>query len=102
MKKNLAVSVIMSFILLGIIFMANPVYATGNTECKWSGSCYESSNDCANGETPETCTGLDEIECITYPCVPEFSGYAGIAALIGAILIPTFIYMLKHKRKNKI
>ena len=100
MKKNLTINVIMFFILLGIIFMANPVYATGNTVCHWSAQCYYSSDTCANGETPVNCEGLGVVECITYPCIPEFSGYAGIAALIGAILIPMFIYILKHKRKK--
>ena len=31
-------------------------------------------------------------------CVPEFSGYVGIIALIGAIIIPTLIHTFRKKK----
>lgn len=86
--------------LLGLVFLFflvisnNYAYAQPLCNCEVDG-------DCGDPNYPTCSTGSS---CTATPdwfklCVPEFSDYAGIAALIGAIIIPTIIYRFKKKKE---
>jgi hypothetical protein len=89
--------------LLLILLCCAMVYASqAFNPCAWVDSCEPTGapDPCYNGEIPpETCSGGTPLLCASQnTCVPEFSGLAGIAAIIGAIAIPSLIYVYKKKR----
>ena len=92
-------------LLLSLVINSRITSALGDCACcqglvdsKCGGYCGVD-NWCDSGES-EISSCYEEFgrcfgECY---CVPEFSDYAGIAALIGAIIIPTLIYKFRKKK----
>ena len=111
MVKSMNRFVILAIIFLVLILITNSsVLAGGSCSCclgdvndQCGGDCTFNPDDyCNAGETPEssTCGEIEPGLCGSgfCTCIPEFSDYTAIIALIGAVLIPVLIYKFKRKK----
>ena len=95
MWKNIEKYLLLLIILL-IIATIMPFANAEECNCEVDADC-----DQFGGLKPFCRTGCDFVGDQFKHCVPEFSDYAAIAALIGAITIPTLIYKFRKKNKSK-
>ena len=85
-------------LLFGLVINSRIGYAMGTATCVFKPPCGDyKREDCESPEYPGNCYEEHEI-CQGGGCIPEFSDYAGIIALIGAIIIPTLIYKFRKKK----